>query len=118
MNELVSRIKEERYAYTPCMGLSSFLAKVEYISEGFGKQLDFGEYEISTVTDKACCSLSLNRLKENEDHHIMELRVPRLGTPDRRFTYRLYLLNMFPRPLPLVMNRNIYEFNDKCISFL
>lgn len=118
MNELVSRIKEERYVYTPCMGLSGFLAQLEYISEGIGKQLDSGEYKVSTVTDKTCCSLSLDRLNEKEDHHILELRVPHLGTSDRRFTYRLYLLNMLSKPLPLVMSKNIYKFNDKTISFL
>jgi CRISPR-associated protein Cas5h len=118
MNELVSRIEEERYVYTPCMGLSGFLADLEYISEGICNQLDSGEYEVSTVTDKTCCSLSLNRLKENEDLHIMELRVPYLGTPDRRFTYKLYLLNMFPRPLPLAMSENVYNINGKIISFL
>jgi CRISPR-associated protein Cas5h len=118
MDELVSRIKEGRFVYTPCMGLSSFLADLEYISEGIGKQLDSGEYEVSTVTNKSCCTLSLNRLNVSDDHHIMELRVPHLGTPDRRFTYRVYLLNMQPRPLPLVMNSNVYKIDDKIISFL
>jgi hypothetical protein len=53
-----------------------------------------------------------------EDKHVLEVRVPHLGTPDRRFTYKRYLLNMLSKPLPLKMTNNIYEFEDKIISFL
>lgn len=118
MKEFVSRIKSERYVYTPCMGLSGFLARLEYISEGIGKPLDPGQYNVSTVTDKAYCSLLIDRLIEAEDNNIVELLVPYLGTPERRFTYKHYLLNMFSNPLPLKMRDNTYEFQNKIISFL
>ena len=119
MEELVSRIKNERYVYTPCMGLSGFLAGLEYISEGFGKTLAPGQYKVSTVTDKACCSLSLDWLNESiGDKHVLEVRAPHLGTPDRRFTYKRYILNMNSRSLPLKMVNNIYEFQNDIISFL
>ena len=119
MDEFISRIKNKRFVYTPCMGLSGFLAEIDYISEGLSKPLDPGEYDVSTVTDKDNCSLSLNWLNDNkEDRHVLEVRAPYLGTPDRKFTYKRYLLNMLSRSLPLRMTNNAYEFENKIISFL
>jgi hypothetical protein len=101
------------------MGLSGFLAEIDYISEGSSKPLDPGEYDVSTVTDKDNCSLSLDWLNDNkEDRHVLEVRAPYLGTPDRKFTYKRYLLNMLSRSLPLRMTNNVYEFKNKIISFL
>lgn len=118
MDELISRIKDQRFVYTPCMGLSGFLAELEYISDGFCKPLDPGRYDLSTVTNKDYCSLSLDWLNRGEDKHVLEVRAPYLGTPDRKFTYKRYLLNMLSRSLPLRMTDNIYEFENKSISFL
>lgn len=119
MGGFISRIKNKRFVYTPCMGLSGFLAEIDYISEGSSKPLDSGEYEVSTVTDKDNCSLSRDWLKDNmEDWHVLEVRAPYLGTPDRKFTYKRYLLNMLSRSLPLKMTNNVFEFENKIISFL
>ncbi len=118
MGELISRLKTKRFVYTPCMGLSGFLAELDYISEGVGKQLDPGQYDVSTVTDKAYGSLSLDWLDETENKHVLEVLAPHLGSPDRRFTYKRYLLNMLSKPLPLNMTGNSYEFENKIISFL
>jgi len=119
MNELVSRIKERRFVYTPCMGLSGFLADLDYVSSDFCEPLDPGEYDVSTITDMAYCSLSMDWLNEAvEDKHILEVKAPYQGTPERRFTYRSYVLNMFSKPLPLRMKDNVYNYQDKIISFL
>lgn len=118
IDELISRIKDQRFVYTPCMGLSGFLAELEYISDGFCKPLYPGKYDLSTVTSKDYCSLSLDWLKGEENKHVLEVRAPYLGTPDRKFTYKRYLLNMLSRSLPLKMTDNVYEFQNKFISFL
>lgn len=118
MQELVSRIKAERYVYTPCMGLSEFLAELEYISFDIAKPLDIGDYEIPTVIGKEDCSLSIDKLSAKTDHQILELKAPHLGTPDRRFTYKRYLLNMLPKSLPVRMNTCPYQYEDKVITFL
>ena len=48
------------------MGLSGFLAELDYISEGIGKPLDPGQYNVSTVTDKDYCSLSIDKLNNGK----------------------------------------------------
>jgi len=119
MNKLVSRIEGRRFVYTPCMGLSGFLADLDYESNDFCEVLGPGQYEVSTITDAAYCSLSLDWLNRNdEDKHVLEVKAPYKGTPDRRFIYRSYLLNMFSKPLPLNMTDNVYSYKNKIISFL
>ena len=119
MEELKSRLVNKRYVYTPCMGLSEFLAKLQYISHQneYAIISDKGEYEISTVVDKDDCSLMIEKLKSNK-HHIHELRAPHLGTSDRRFTYKRYLLNIVPGTFPVKMKVSPYKFDNKIITFL
>jgi CRISPR-associated protein Cas5, Hmari subtype len=118
MGELVSRIKTERYVYTPCMGLSEFLARLEHVSEGMAEPLEAKEREVSTVICKEDCSLLVDHLEPKDGHNIQELKVPYLGTPDRTFTYRRYLVNMALKPIPVQMKAPSYQFEDKIITFL
>ncbi len=118
MDELISRIKTERYVYTPCMGLSEFLVEVEYISEGVAEPLEPGEFDVSTVVCKDDCSLVLDRLNPEEGHNIHELKVPHLGTAERTFTYRRYIVDMSSKPLPIRMKERAYQYKDKIIAFL
>ena len=118
IDELTSRIKAERYVYTPCMGLSEFLAGLEYVSEGMAEPLEPKEREISTVICKEDCSLLIDRLDPKEGHNIQEVKVPYLGTPDRTFTYKRYLVNMALKPIPVQMKVQSYQFEDRIITFL
>jgi len=120
MDELTSRIKTERFVYTPCMGLSEFLANLKYVSEGIAEPLPLEpkEREISTVIRKEDCSLLIDKIKPENGDNITELKVPHLGTPDRTFTYKNYLLNMVPKPLPVSMRGSSYQYKDKVITFL
>ncbi len=118
MDELISRIKTERYVYTPCMGLSEFLVEVEYVSVGVAEPLEPGELDVSTVVCKDDCSLVLDRLKPEEGHNVHELKVPHLGTAERIFTYRRYLVDMTSKSLPVRMKEGAYQYEDKIIAFL
>ncbi|MBA7533187.1 hypothetical protein ES705_25422 [subsurface metagenome] len=118
MDELVSRIKTERYVYTPCMGLSEFLAELKYASEGMAKLLEPKGREVSTIVCKEDCSLLINDLKPEDGHKIQELKAPHLGTPNRTFTYKRYLVNMALKPTPVRMKVSSYQFEDKIITFL
>jgi CRISPR-associated protein Cas5h len=118
MQELASRIKNERYFYTPSMGLSEFFARLEFISEGLAMPLNPGEYDISTVIPKDDCSLSLSRLNIEKEHQLQEVKAPYTVTFDRRFTLRSYLFNMAPVSLPVRMKVSPYCFDDEIITFL
>ncbi len=118
MNELISRIKTERYFYTPAIGLSEFIAKIEYGSCGSALSLSPGDYEVSTVIPKSDCSLSFEDLRLEGGHKIQELKAPFSVSSGRRFVLKNYLINMFPEPLPVHMHVSPYRFEDKIISFL
>jgi len=119
MDELESRIKHERFVYTPCMGLSEFLAELELFSERKEAiHLDPGEREISTIVAKDDCSLLLNKIGSGKGHNIQELKVPHIGNKDRRFTYKKYILNLMPTPLPVNMRGNMYQIENKVVTFL
>lgn len=118
MDELVSRLKTERYVYTPCMGLSEFLAGLEYLSEGVAEPLEIAEMKISTVISKDDCSLSIDALMPEDGYNIQELTVPYIGTPDRTFIYKRYLVDLTSKPIPVQMKTPSFQFEDKFITFL
>jgi CRISPR-associated protein Cas5h len=118
MDELKSRLKYERSVYTPCMGLSEFLAKLEYISEDVATFLEPGEREISTVIAKDDCSLVFKKITSNKGYNIQELKVPHIGDKERRFSYKNYILNLAVSPIPVNMRGNSYQFEKKNITFL
>ena len=117
LSELVSRLKTNRYVYTPCLGLSEFLASVEYVADGNAIKMEAGEYEIKSVIAKDDCILLKDRLKA-EKHQVQELKAPYLGTATREFTYKNYLVNMMPESLPVKMKAAVYRIGDTVISFL
>lgn len=116
--ELISRIRNKRYFYTPSLGLSEFLARLEYMSTGLATPLSPGDYEVSTVIPKDDCSLNFERIKPNEGHQIQELKVPFSATPDRIFKLKKYLFDVGPKPLPVQMLIPPYKFENKIITFL
>ncbi len=116
-NELYSRLKTSRYFYTPCLGLSEFLANIEYVASGDAFELGPGEYEVKSVIAKEHCILIKEKLLSGR-HQIQELKAPHLGTAKREFTYRRYFVNMIPEPLPVMMKVNVYNMKDTIFSFL
>lgn len=115
--DLLFRLKTKQFVYTPCLGLSEFFACIEYVNDKIAIPLAPGEYEIKSVIAKQDCLLLREKL-EAERHQIQELKVPYLGTAKREFTYKRYLVNMIPEPLPVNMKLNAYKVDDTAISFM
>ena len=115
--EFNSRLKAGRYFYTPCLGLSEFLADIEYVDNGDAIKLDPGEYEVKSVIAKEHCILIKEKLLGGK-HQIQELKAPHFGTAKREFTYRRYIVNMIPEPLPVVMKVNVYNMKGTIVSFM
>ena len=63
------------------------------------------------------CTLLKDKLKA-ENHQVQELKAPHLGSAKREFTYKKYLVNMVPEPLPVRTKTNVYKLDDTIISFL
>ncbi len=116
-SELGSRLKTHRFVYTPCLGLSEFLASVEYVADCNAIKMETGEYEVKSVIAKDDCTLLKDKLKA-ANHQVQELKAPHLGTITREFTYKKYIVNMVSDPLPVEMKLCAYKIGDTVISFL
>lgn len=118
MDDLIFRLKYGRAVYTPCLGLSEFLAEVEYISEGTATAQEAGSHKIATVVPVDGGTLSLNDLDGISQLHVQEVRMPYLGSPDRRFTYRKYLVNFEPKPIPVTTTVQPFLYGVQSIMFM
>ncbi|KQC14005.1 MAG: hypothetical protein APR63_06500 [Desulfuromonas sp. SDB] len=115
--ELNNRLKSNRCVYTPCLGLSEFLANIEYINNYEVEKTEPGEYETKTIVPKDECKLLINKL-DPDKHQIQELKVPHLEIESRKFSYRQYLVNMKPDTLPIKMKLNTYKMKNTILCFL
>lgn len=116
-DDLLSRLKTGRYFYTPCLGLSEFIACIEFVDSKDASRLAPEDYEVKSVIAKENCMLIREKL-EAKKHQVQELKVPHLGNANREFTYKRYLVNMLPEPLPVKMKVNVYRIDNTIVSFL
>jgi CRISPR-associated protein Cas5h len=100
------RLRDRRWHYSPCMGLSEMIASLEFLSEGEAIRLPPGsEIMCSTVSRKDEVSVDGNRALETSSSGtplaILPLRMPREVTPERIFTHADYLIERSGQPIPL-----------------
>lgn len=123
---LASRLKERRWHYSPCMGLSEMLADLEFISEGEAQRLSPGsEVLCSSVARAEVSKLDGRRTLEVSQGGAplatLPLRMPRSVTEDRIFTHEDYLLERSGRPMPLKADeswRVVAEEEERTVVFL
>ncbi|MGH3087121.1 MAG: CRISPR-associated protein Cas5 [Rubrobacteraceae bacterium] len=102
--EFVGRIRERRWHYSPCMGLSEMIADLGLVSEGTANPLPSGsEVECRGVIRRDEASVNGRRaLEAGEPLAILPQRMPREVTPERVFTHADYLIERSGLPMPLL----------------
>jgi CRISPR-associated protein Cas5h len=105
-DELVSRLRERRWYYSPCMGLSEMAARLEFVSEGTASALPAGsDVSCSSVARGEGSTLDGRRTLEAsgsvEVLAILPLRMPREVTRDRIFVHADYMVERSGLPIPL-----------------
>lgn len=111
--EFASRVRERRWHYTLCMGLSEMTARIEPMDEGIAVALP-AESEVScaSVARRDGTSLNGRRTLETSGNGgplaILPQRMPREVTEDRIFTHTDYLIERSGLPIPLRAH-NAYE---------
>lgn len=101
-DDLVSRLRERRWYYSPCMGLSEMAARLEFVSEGTASALPASsEVSCFSVARTEASALNLAASKSGETLAILPLRMPREVTRDRAFTHADYMLERSGLPIPL-----------------
>jgi len=98
--ELSARLKERRWYFQPCLGLTELMADLVWEESLEAKQLSDGVYRIDTVFPQNSGDLDMGAIFA-ERLVLHALRMPRLVTPDRVFTHASYLMEKEARPVPL-----------------
>lgn len=104
--EFASRLRERRWHYSPCMGLSEMSARLDWVDEGYAVGL-------SVKSEVSCASVALRdgtvldgrRTLEGSENGeplaILPQRMPREVTAERVFTHADYLIERSGQPIPL-----------------
>ncbi len=104
--DLVSRLKERHWHYSPCLGLSEMPAHLEFVEECTASALPPGsEILCASVARKEGATLdgsgTLTASASGEPLALLPLRMPRDVTVDRVFTHADYLIERSGLPIPL-----------------
>jgi len=115
--EFASRVREKRWYYSPCMGLSEMPARVELVGEGTAAALQEGsEISCASVARRDGIVLDGRRTLEASENGellaILPQRMPREVTGDRVFTHADYLIERSGLPIPL-RAENAYEIRTE-----
>lgn len=115
-SELEERLKERRWYFQPCLGLSEMMADLEYISTVDAKKLPVGTYPVETVMRQEHVKPDIERIY-NDKLAINLLRMPRTVTPERVFSHTGYLMERDGRPVPVV-TAGAYLAEKRVLMFL
>lgn len=101
--EFADRLRERRWHYSPCMGLSEMIADLRFVSEGTASPLPAGsEVACRGVVRRSGATVHGRRTVEaGEPLAILPQRMPREVTPERVFTHEDYLIERSGLPIPL-----------------
>ncbi len=101
-----SRLREKRWHYSPCMGLSEMAARLDLVGEGVAAALPTGsEVSCASVARRDSGVLDGRRTLEASgvggQLAILPQRMPREVTENRVFTHADYLIERSGLPIPL-----------------
>lgn len=109
--ELVSRVRERRWHFTPCMGLSELLCDVVFLACQPAQLLPQGRYEIHGLClESQVCLLAGNGVG------VHLLRMPRTVSADRVFSHAGYYLEHRGKPF-LVETAAAWQVGDQTVVF-
>lgn len=115
-NELLGRLKERRWHFSPCLGLSEMAADIKYVDSFVLEPLSKGVHSVSTVVRKSQVKLDMETLLE-AGAAIKSIRMPREATPSRQFFHEDYFYEVSGGSLP-VETANAFKAGEQVIQWL
>ncbi len=104
--DFVARLRDRRWHFSPCMGLSEMLAELDFLHVGDADPLPMGTYSIGSVTVQGQDYGQIDTSKASEAGLTLQsLRMPFSVTEDRVFHHRTYWLEHRGRPFPFETGR-------------
>lgn len=114
--DLVGRLQDRRWHYTPCMGLSEMFAELDFLHEGDAEPLPMGTYSIGSVAAHDSGRVDTSKAAD-AGLTLQSLRMPVGVTEDRVFHHRTYWLEHRGRPFPFETDRAC-RIGPGMVSFL
>ena len=96
----MQRIKERRWHFSPCLGLSEMAARIDLIDVLPIEPLGYGAHSICTVVRKSRVELDMEKMMDS-DTAVQSIRMPRQVTENREFSHEDYLYEINANPLPV-----------------
>ncbi len=115
-SELDQRLRERRWHFSPCMGLSEMLADLRWLGSFIAQPLLEGAYRVHTMVSQASARLD-SAVVFQEKIAVRQLRLPREVTPDRVFRHAAYLVERDGQAIP-VNTSSAWKVEDQVIMFL
>jgi len=110
------RIRNRKWHFTPCLGLSEMMADLRFIDSVKIKHLNEGVYKIETLARKTEVEFDISlALKQN--FVIKSIRMPRALTEKREFFHETYLYEASGNALCL-KTANACQVGNSIISWL
>jgi CRISPR-associated protein Cas5h len=114
--DFVNRLRERRWHFQPCLGLSEMMADIWFLGSSQARKLPFGRYEVATVMRQKDIRLDIGRVLDQK-LALNILRMPRSVTPDRVFSHDAYVFEKDGRGIPLE-SATAHQVDEEVIMFL
>lgn len=103
-DDLVGRLRDRRWHFTPCMGLSEMLADLEFVHATDAMPLGEGTYSIGSVAPHDPGRIDTAQAAK-AGLTLQSMRMPFAVTKDRIFQHRAYWLEHHGQPFPFRTNQ-------------
>jgi CRISPR-associated protein Cas5h len=97
--ELAARLRERRWYFSPCMGLSEMLADLTDVAVGTAERLPAGVHRVGTVAPQEAVRVDMAAACA-EQLTLQALRMPASVSPNRVFSHRAYWAEPHGQPFP------------------
>lgn len=114
--DFISRLKEQRWHFCPCMGLSEMIADLVFVEAQEAVPLPDSCHQVSTVFRREEGSPDLMEASA-AGLSIQSLRLPRHVGADRSFTHDAYLREINCKPVP-VESSKVWRVGDRNVMWL
>jgi CRISPR-associated protein Cas5h len=97
--EFAARLRERRWHYGPCLGLSEMLAELTDVVEGSASRLDAEVHPVQSVAPQDVARVDTAAACD-QGLALQTLRMPVSATAERVFSHRAYWVELQGRPFP------------------
>lgn len=115
-NELIGRLQDRRWYFSPCLGLSEMAADITFVDSLPLEPLSRGIHSVATVVRKSQAKLDMESLFETGTA-IKSVRMPREATQNRQFFHEDYLYEVSASVLT-VETAEAFKAGEQVIQWL